>query len=512
MDEISNKNNIDLTRRKTKKTPAVPSLLEHGRIPPQAIDLEEAVLGAIMLETNALTSVIDLIKPEVFYKDAHQQIFKAILDLFTQSERIDLLTVTNQLKKNGTLEQVGGPYYIAQLTNRIASAANIEAHTKIILQKFIKRELIRISSEIIHDAFEESIDVFDMLDTAEKELFAISEKNLRQSNKDLKAVIRDAINQIKVAQAQEGHISGIPSGFTELDRVTAGWQRSDLIILAARPGMGKTALVLSMARNIAVDFKKPIAIFSLEMAALQLVMRLISSETELSADKLKRGALESYEWEQLNSRLNNLLEAPIFIDDTPALSVFELRAKCRRLKAQHNIDMIIIDYLQLMSSKGDNAGGTREQEISNISRSLKSLAKELDVPIIAISQLSRAVETRGGSKRPILSDLRESGAIEQDADMVLFIYRPEYYKIETDEDGFPTKGTAEIIIAKHRNGALRDIKLRFIDQYAKFLDLDLETTNFNALEHIVPPEDFNPGAQTYTLPSKMNNMNDEPPF
>lgn len=509
MDEVNNKN-IDITRRKTKKAPTTPSLLEHGRIPPQATDLEEAVLGAIMLEANALTSVIDLIKPEVFYKEAHQQIFKAILDLFAQSERIDLLTVTNQLKKNGTLDIIGGPYYIAQLTNRIASAANIEAHTKIVLQKFIKRELIRISSEIIHDAFEESIDVFDMLDNAEKELFAISEKNLRQSNKDLKAVIRDAINQIKIAQAQEGHISGIPSGFTELDRVTAGWQRSDLIILAARPGMGKTAFVLSMARNIAVDFKKPIAIFSLEMAALQLVMRLISSETELSADKLKRGDLESYEWEQLNSRLNNLTGAPIFIDDTPALSVFELRAKCRRLKAQHNIDMIIIDYLQLMSSKGDNSGGTREQEISNISRSLKSLAKELDVPIIAISQLSRAVETRGGNKRPILSDLRESGAIEQDADMVLFIYRPEYYKIDVDEQGFPTKGTAEVIIAKHRNGALRDVKLRFIDKYAKFLDL--ETTDFNAFEHIVAPDDFNPSAQSFTLQSKMNNMDEEPPF
>jgi replicative DNA helicase len=483
---------------------------DHGRVPPQALDLEEAVLGAMMLEQNALTNIVDIIKPEVFYREAHQKIFKAIFALFSESEPVDILTVTQKLLSQGELESVGGAYYISQLTNRVASAANVEFHARIVIQKFLQRELIRISDGIIRESYEDSSDVFDILDKAEKELFAISETNLRRNYSDMHSLVKDAIHQIEKAREQEGHISGIPSGFSAVDRVTAGWQKSDLIILAARPGMGKTAFVLSMARNMAVEFKHPVAVFSLEMAGVQLVMRLIASESELPADKLKRGQLEQYEWEQLNAKLSNLTDAPLFIDDTPALSIFELRAKCRRLKAQHDIQLVIIDYLQLMSG-GSDKSGNREQEISNISRSLKSLAKELSIPIIALSQLSRAVETRGGSKKPLLSDLRESGAIEQDADMVCFIYRPEYYKIMEDEQGNSTEGLAEFIIAKHRNGSLEEIPLRFVPRFAKFMDY--ETIGFEPQGELRPSGNFDSPANVVTMPSRMNDdSNDDVPF
>ena len=494
---------------KLKKRPAK-SLLqqtfsEHGRVPPQAVDLEEAVLGALMLEQNALTAVIDILKPELFYKETHQVIYKAIHSLFAKSEPVDILTVTNELKSTGNLELIGGAYFISQLTNRVASTANIEYHARIISQKYIQRELIKISSEIIKEAFEDTTDVFDLLDKAEKNLFSVSENNFRRDYDSMQALVREAIKDIESARDHEGNLRGIPSGFTDLDRITAGWQKSDLVILAARPGMGKTAFVLSMARNIAVDFNIPLAIFSLEMSSIQLVTRLISSETQLPADKLKKGNLENYEWEQLNAKIGKLVDAPLYIDDTPALSIFELRAKCRRLKAQHNIQMIIVDYIQLMSTGGDNKGN-REQEISAISRSLKALSKELNVPVITLSQLNRSVETRGGSKRPILSDLRESGAIEQDADMVMFIYRPEYYKIDQDEDGNPTKGMAEIIIAKHRNGALAEVKMQFIDRYAKFTDY--EGGSFETPGNF-PSEYDHAGENSYTMQSRMNDMTDD---
>ncbi len=483
---------------------------EHGRVPPQAVDLEEAILGALMLEQNALTAVVDILKPEVFYKEAHQVIYAAIHRLFAKSEPIDILTVTNELKSSGDLELIGGAYYITQLTNRVASTANIEYHARIITQKYIQRELIKISSEIIKDAFEDTTDVFDLLDKAEKNLFAVSETNFRRDYDSMQSLVREAIKDIESARDHEGNLRGVPSGFTDVDRITGGWQKSDLVILAARPGMGKTAFVLSMARNIAVDFNVPLAVFSLEMSSIQLVTRLISSETQLSADKLKKGNLENYEWEQLNAKIGKLVDAPLFIDDTPALSIFELRAKCRRLKAQHDIQMIIIDYIQLMSTGGDNKGN-REQEISTISRSLKALAKELNVPVITLSQLNRSVETRGGSKRPILSDLRESGAIEQDADLVLFIYRPEYYKIDQDEEGNSTQGMAELIIAKHRNGALADVKMTFIDKFAKFTDYD-GPGGFDYQGDIPADYDY-PQENSYTVPSRMDDIpEDENPF
>ncbi len=512
--ENTEKKTSNKTRRtaKTISIAGLAQMADHGRVPPQAIDLEEAVLGAMMLEQNALTNIVDILKPDVFYKEAHQKIFGAIHQLFADSEPVDILTVTQKLQKNGDLESVGGAYYISQLTNRIASAANVEFHARIVLQKFLQRELIRISDIIIRESYEDSIDVFDILDKAEKELFAVSETNLRRNYADMPSLVKEAIKQIENSRDQEGHISGVPSGFSAIDRVTAGWQKSDLVVLAARPGMGKTAFVLTMARNIAVDFKKPVAVFSLEMAGVQLVMRLIASESELASEKLKRGQLEQYEWEQLNAKLSNLTDAPLYIDDTPALSIFELRAKCRRLKAQHDIHLVIVDYLQLMSG-GNDKSGNREQEISNISRSMKSLAKELNIPIIALSQLSRAVETRGGSKKPILSDLRESGAIEQDADMVCFIYRPEYYKIMEDEQGNSTEGLAEFIIAKHRNGALEDVSLRFVDKFAKFMDY--ESADYDTGGDLRPSSAFDTQPQNVvTLPSRMNDDddNDEVPF
>lgn len=482
-----------------------------GKIPPQALDFEEAVLGALMLEKNALTAVIDILQPEIFYKQAHQKIFKAIQNLFASTEPIDILTVSNKLKSEGELDEIGGAYYITQLTNRVASSANIEYHARILMQKFVQRELIRVSSETIKDAFEDGTDVFELLDKAEQQMFDISENNFRRESLDMKSLVREAYDEIEAAKNSEGNLRGIPSGFTDLDRITAGWQKSDLVVIAARPGMGKTAFALTMARNAAMA-GKPVVVFSLEMSAVQLTTRLISSEAEITSNKLKRGDLAEHEWTQLNERIKSLIEAPIFIDDTPALSIFELRAKCRRLKEQHKIELIVVDYIQLM--RGGDGSGNREQEISAISRSLKALAKELNVPILILSQLNRSVETRGGSKKPQLSDLRESGAIEQDADMVIFIYRPEYYDITEDEHGNDMTGKGEIIIAKHRNGALDSVTLRFIGQYTKFVDdvpFDLSGGSFSGL---APSNEFSDeqSPMTMTRQSRMNDDESEIPY
>ncbi|MGB1041456.1 MAG: replicative DNA helicase, partial [Flavobacteriales bacterium] len=430
-------------------------------------------------------------------------------------------TVTQELRNRGELEYVGGVYYISQLTNRIASAANVEHHSRIIAQKFIQRELIRISSDTIKMAYDETTDVFDLLDKAESSLFQVAEGNLSKSYEKIDKVMQHAIEEIENAQDHEDGVSGVPTGFTALDRVTSGWQKSDMIVIAARPGMGKTAFVVSMARNAAVQFNQAVAIFSLEMSSVQLVNRLISGETEIAAEKLRKGNLEPHEFQQLHARIGKLSEAPFFIDDTPALSIFEFRAKCRRLKAQHDVQLIIIDYLQLMTGGGEGKGN-REQEISFISRSIKTVAKELDVPIIALSQLSRSVETRGGDKKPILSDLRESGAIEQDADIVSFIYRPEYYGITSDtETGDNLEGIGEFIIAKHRNGSLETVKLRFVGQFAKFENLDsFDNGGFAAM---TPSNEFENGDGTMTMKSKgwddeeegdfgSDDLNDDSPF
>ncbi|RKE92149.1 replicative DNA helicase [Ichthyenterobacterium magnum] len=453
--------------------------LEKGKIPPQAIDLEEVVLGAMMIDKKGVDEVIDILSPDAFYKESHKHIFEAIFKLFENSEPVDLLTVSSQLKKDAKLDLVGGDFYLISLTQRVSSSAHIEFHARIILQKYIQRSLIKISNEIIEEAYDETKDVFDLLDNAEAKLYEVTQGNVKKSTETAQSLVIQAKKKIEEISNKEG-LSGIPSGFTKLDKLTSGWQESDLIIVAARPGMGKTALTLTMARNIAVEQNIPVAFFSLEMASVQLITRLISSETGLSSEKLRTGKLEKHEWEQLNVKVKTLEKAPLFIDDTPSLSIFDLRAKARRLASQHGIKMIIIDYLQLMTGGGSQKGGNREQEISMISRNLKALAKELSVPVIALSQLSRAVETRGGSKRPLLSDLRESGAIEQDADIVSFIYRPEYYKIDEwdDDERSPTEGQGEFIVAKHRNGGLENIRLKFIGHLGKFDNLDDFDTPF----------------------------------
>lgn len=621
-----------------------------GKVPPQAVPLEEAVLGALMLDKDALNSVIDILEPESFYLEAHQLIYRAMKRLFERSQPIDLLTLTEELKKTAHLEIIGGPYYLVELTNKITSAANIEYHARIISQKFIQRELIRISTDMIRDAYEDTTDVLELLDNAEKGLFGIAEKNMSRSYDSMSTLASKALKQIAELKGKEDGLTGVPTGFTDLDRLTSGWQPSDLIILAARPGMGKTSFVLSLAKNAAVDYKKGVAVFSLEMASIQLAMRLISMEAEIPLNKMRNGQMTPEEFTQLNAAIERISDASIYIDDTPGINIFELRAKCRRLKMLYDIQIIIIDYLQLMSGGGDNQRGNREQEVSAISRALKGLAKELNVPVIALSQLSRAVEVRGGSKRPQLSDLRESGclsgdtlimdvtngkktpiktlaersvqhplrvmsmghdgkigqqvmskvfysgrkpvfalktnsgrvikasanhpffkkegwtalehlrpgdqigvphkmgkkryptifwdtihsitlqgiedvydatvpgthnfiandiivhnSIEQDADIVSFIYRPEYYQITEDEQGQSLKGIAEIIIAKHRNGALDTVRLRFTDQFARFSNLD--DADFSGF----PGDIFaNPQPTIITRSSKMNDDEDIP--
>ncbi len=492
-----------MDQKKSKPDTFFPVNLEHGKLPPQAPDLEEAVLGAVMLEKDAIIEVIDILKPESFYKEEHQKIFQAIVNLFASEKAIDILTVPEELRKEGMLDDIGGIAYITQLTNRVASAAHIEFHARIIQQKYIQRELIRVSSEIQNRAFDDGIDVDDLLDFSESELFNVAQGHIKKEAAPMNMLVKDAITLIQEAGKREDNLSGIPSGYTKLDRITSGWQNSDLVIVAARPSMGKTALVLSMTRNMAVDHGKSVAIFSLEMSSIQLVNRMIVSEAEITSDKIKVGNLSDNEWERLDFRIKRLEDAKIFIDDTPAISIFELRAKCRRLKRQHDINIIIIDYLQLMSGSGDSKGN-REQEVSNISRALKGVAKELNVPVIALSQLNRSVEIRTGSKRPQLSDLRESGAIEQDADMVLFIHRPEKYGIFQDDEGNSLKGLAEIILAKHRNGALGDVNLKFVSDYAKFIEMDDDY--FGPID-IDVDEDIQPKA--VTLESKMNKSDQE---
>ncbi len=492
-----------LAKLRQKKKEGDLSSYVFGKVQPQALPLEEAVLGALMLDKDSIAIVIDILRSESFYSDAHQVIYKAILRLFERSQPVDLLTVTEELKKAGELELAGGPYYLVGLTNRVASAANIEYHARLIAQKHIQRELIRVSTNIIRDAYEDTTDVFQLLDNAEQGLFNITQQNLNRSYESMGSLASKALKQLEELSKKDAGLTGVPTGFSDLDRITSGWQPSDLIIVAARPGMGKTALTLTLARNAAMDFRKGVAIFSLEMSNLQLVSRLISLEAEIPGSKLRNGQLEEYEWQQLHSVIEKMSEVPIFIDDTPGINIFELRAKCRRLKMQNDIQMVIIDYLQLMTGAGENRNGNREQEISAISRGLKGLAKELNVPVVALSQLSRAVETRGGAKRPQLSDLRESGAIEQDADIVSFIYRPEYYQILEDEEGQSLKGIAEIIVAKHRNGALGTIKLKFIDQFAKFQELD--DFGFNDLPAASGSASNDPlSGNVISLPSRMN--------
>jgi len=447
-----------------------------GKMPPNAVDFERLVIGTFLIDKKGLDHSIDLLTPEVFYDPRHQIIFSSILKLYEGNHPVDLMTIIQDLKKTDKLILAGGDHYIIDLTMGVSSSAHIEYHVRVILEKYILRSLINVSANVIDSSYKESTDVFELLDKAEQSFFEITNGTIKKGFDTANSLVKQAIDTIKSLKDKQG-LSGVPSGFRDVDKETGGWQNSDLIIIAARPAMGKTAFLLSMARNIAVGHKIPMALFSLEMASVQLITRMIASETKISSEKLRKGTLDDEEWQRLFSNVSELENAPLYIDETPSLSIFDFRAKCRRLVMQHGVRLIMVDYLQLMTAGSGGKGvGNREQEISMISRSLKAIAKELNVPVIALSQLSRSVETRPG-KRPQLSDLRESGAIEQDADIVSFIFRPEYYKItvwDNDEEGqeTSTENQAELIIAKHRNGATADVRLSFLKHFAKFGDIE----------------------------------------
>lgn len=474
----SPQNTAGTSRRQSySRKPQAPDTDEYGHLQPQAVELEQAVLGALMIEKDAYYQVSEILRPESFYDHRHQIIYEIIRRLNLEEKPVDILTVTEALRATNQLEEIGGPFYITQLSGMVASSAHIEYHARIIAQKSTARELITYTSNIQRKAFDATQDVDELMQEAEGKLFELSQTNLRKDYTQIDPVIKEAYDMLQIAAARPDGMSGIASGFHALDKITSGWQNSDLVILAARPAMGKTAFALSMAKNMAIDQHIPVAFFSLEMANVQLVNRLIQNVCEIKGESLKSGQLKPYEWSQLDVRIKQLMGAPLYVDDTPALSVFELRTKARRLVREHGIKVIMIDYLQLMNAAGMSFG-SRQEEVSTISRSLKGLAKELNIPILALSQLNRGVENRPDSdKRPQLSDLRESGAIEQDADMVLFIHRPEYYKIYQDENNNDLRGKAEIIIAKHRNGGVGNVLLNFRGEYVRFQNPEDETVS-----------------------------------
>ncbi|NNF59140.1 MAG: replicative DNA helicase [Rhodothermaceae bacterium] len=458
--------------RRSRPANVVPMQEQAGRVPPQASDVEQSVLGAMLIEREAIPKAIEILPADAFYEPRHQRIYGAMQALFERGNPVDLVTLTEELKRRGDYEPIGG-YYLSELTTRVASAANVEYHARIIAEKSLLRKLITTMTGVVGHAYDPTVDAFDLLDNAEREIFQISESQLRRGAVPMSDVVKETFERLHSLHGRVGGITGVPSGFSQLDALTGGWQPSDLVIIAARPSMGKTAMSLAMMRNSALHPEKPapVAFFSLEMSAAQLAQRLLTSEARVDAQAARTGRLHDDDWPKLARAAGRLAEAPIFIDDTPGLGILELRAKCRRLKAEHNIGLVIVDYLQLMHGTVTSKGGNREQEIAQISRSLKGLAKELNVPVIALSQLSRAVETRGGDKRPQLSDLRESGSIEQDADVVGFIYRAERYGITVDENGNSTEGLAEVIIGKQRNGPIGNVKLAFVNQFARFENL-----------------------------------------
>ncbi len=448
--------------------------VEGGVLPPQAVEIEEAVLGGMLIEHEAATAALELLTPADFYRKSHRHIFEVMYDLFEKSNPLDMLTVENELRDRKLLDEIGGPGYLSELTRSVSSAANIHYHCQILTEKSIKRTIIHSFTDVIKDSYDTASDPYDLLDKAEKTIYELANSKRGADSNAITDILKKTLEHLEDMRGKDGGITGVPSGL-DVDKWTAGWQRGDLIIIAARPSMGKTAFVLTVARNAALyreqEKQANVAIFSLEMSDQQLIQRLLTMEARVDAQKARTGRLDDQEFKKLIDAAGRLFKANIFIDDTPALSVMEMRSKCRRLKSEHDIDLIIVDYLQLMRGNINDKNSNREQEIATISRGLKGLAKELDVPVIALSQLSRAVEQRGGNKRPQLSDLRESGSIEQDADVVCFLYRPEYYQITTDDEGHSTAGIAEVIIGKQRNGPVGDVKLSFVKEYARFENL-----------------------------------------
>jgi replicative DNA helicase len=445
-----------------------------GMLPPQAVEIEEAVLGGMLIEHEAATMALELLRPEDFYRKAHRNIFEVMMDLFEKSNPLDIITVENELRDKKLLDECGGPGYLSELTRSVSSAANIEYHAQILTEKAIKRTIIQQFTEVVKDSYDSGSDPYELLDKAEKSIYELANSKRGGDTTAISDILKKTLQHLEEIRGQKGGITGVPSG-TDVDKLTAGWQPGDLIIIAARPSMGKTAFVLTIARNAALlqdpEKRVSVALFSLEMSDQQLIQRLLTMEARVDAQAARTGRLKDDEFKRLIEAASRLFKAKIFIDDTPALSVMEMRSKCRRLKSEHDIDLIIVDYLQLMRGNTNDRNSNREQEIATISRGLKGLAKELNVPVIALAQLSRAVEQRGGNKRPQLSDLRESGSIEQDADVVCFLYRPEYYGITADEEGKPTEGIGEVIIGKQRNGPVGDVKLQFVKEYARFENL-----------------------------------------
>jgi replicative DNA helicase len=466
-----------------------------GVLPPQAVEIEEAILGAILIEREYCNEALEIMRADYFYKDQHKKVFEAINDLVSNSEPVDLLSVTAKLREHGNLQLVGGAYFITELTSKINSAANIEYHCRIVMEMYLRREAIKAATNMQTFSFDETEDIFKTMDSVEMELYKLRDSLQSKKSESIREITIKGISELetRINAKKKGLVMGVPFGWPSLDRVTGGWQNSDLIIIAARPAMGKTAWAISGMKNAAMLFKIPVAFFSLEMSSSQLWNRLLSNESEIENEKITRGEIHEHEMTVLMSASGKLANAPIFIDDTPALSIMELRSKARRLKQKNNVGLIVIDYLQLMRGE---AKGNREQEIASISRGLKIIAKELNIPVIALSQLSRAVETRGGDKRPMLSDLRESGSIEQDADIVGFLYRPEYYGIAQYEDGSPTNGHGETIIAKNRHGAIDTVNLRFISKFAKYTELEKSNDASNNY----------PIEKPYTLPITESNF------
>ncbi|MCS7162099.1 MAG: replicative DNA helicase [Bacteroidia bacterium] len=480
-----------------RKVKAAATAEVQGRLVPQALEVERALLGALLIEKDAIAKVVDLLHAEAFYDPRHQKIYAAIRSLFDQGLPVDLISATEALRRQGHLKEIG-PYYLAELTLGVASSANAETYARIIVEKYLLRQLISLAGELTEKAFQEETDAFELLDAAENRLYELSQHHLRRSVQPAQRVLQETLMVLERLRQKNQPLTGVPSGFPELDRMTAGWQKSDLIILAARPSMGKTAFALNLARNAAFA-GYPVVIFSLEMSALQLMYRFISLEVEISSEKLRTGQISPELWLTLPQKLERLARAPLYIDDTPSITIYDLRAKCRRLKAEKDIQLVILDYLQLMGTTQRSAN--REQEVAAISRSLKALARELEIPVIALSQLSRAVEARGGDRRPQLSDLRESGSLEQDADAVLFLYRPEYYGILQDEEGNSTHGITEVLLSKQRNGPIGKVRLHFLSEYMRFYSVENMATSSG-----------------YTLSSRANDLppspdeEDLPPF
>ena len=489
---------IHNVRRRIPMTQAQAFALNNNQIPPQIVDIEESVLGALMIDDDALINTIDKLKPEHFYKEENKEIFIAIYTLNAEGDDVDIMTVSEKLKKRGMFEAVGGSFKLASLVERVASAAHIETYVKMLAEKYIQRELIRVSTQTLSNAYKETSDILELLDETETNFLSINDANFNSAEKDMGTLSEMAIKEIDEAQKSDSMTIGLESGFMELDNITGGFQPGALIILAARPAMGKTAFALNIARNMAMQFGRSVAVFSLEMTATELMMRLISSEAEIEGQKLKRGdQLSAKDLDRVKQKARELGNCRMYIDDNPGLNIMELKAKCKRMKKAHDIDMIFIDYLQLMSGS-DTRNTNREQEISYISRQLKGLAKELGIPVLALSQLSRDVEKRGGSKEPMLSDLRESGAIEQDADIVMFIYRPEYYGEMEDGNG-STQGIAYINVAKNRAGSINKARLGFQGRYVKFYNLS------NITGSVSVNNQFDGGIKTVVMDSKLNN-------